>query len=224
MATEEIIVLANSRKPGGRCVAGISTGSGDWVRPVAARSSTGALSPRDCRVDGRMVETLDVVRFDYGTRAGDPAQPENVTIEERDWELIDRVAPQGAYRRLRSHLEPGPALLGGTRRGVAEDVARRGLEASLALVEPDSIAFRSEDNPYKPGRKARAVFEIASQGYDLGITDRVVAPVVKNRPDGTYSASELGFPEPAHTVLSVSLAEPLDGTRWKLAAAVLFLP
>jgi hypothetical protein len=224
MPSEEIIVLANSRKPGGRCVAGISTGSGDWVRPVAARSSSGALSPRDCCVDGRMVEELDIVRFNYTARVGDPAQPENVAIEERDWELIDRVAPQDAYRLLRPHLEPGPALLGGTERGVPEALAQEGMEASLALVEPDTVMFRSQDNPFEQGRQARAVFVIASQPYDLGITDRAVAPRVKDQLDGTYSPSELGFGEPAHTVLTVSLAEPFNENRWKLAAAVLFLP
>ena len=156
---------------------------------------------------------------------GDPAQPENVTIEESEWKLVDTLAPADAYGFLRSHLDPGPALLGGTQAGVEESLAQEGMEASLTLVEPDSIAFRSQANPFRPGRQARAVFEIASQWYDLSITDRVVAPVVKEREDGTYSAAELGLEEEeSHTVLTVSLAEPFKGTRWKLAAAVLFLP
>ena len=109
-------------------------------------------------------------------------------------------------------------------RGVPDEVAQDGVDASLTLVEPDSISFLSQANPFRRGaRQARAIFEVASQRYDLGITDAVVGPKVKKAGDGSYSAVELGFPELPHTVLSVSLAEPLKGTRWKLAAAVQFL-
>lgn len=217
-----MIVLANSRKPGGRCVAGISMDSGVWIRPVTARSSTGALSERDCRVGNRMARPLDVVRFAYSSRVGDPAQPENVTIEEQDWELLREISPAVAYPLLRPHLAPGPALLGGTEKGVDDRVAKAGMDASLTLVEPDSITFRAQDNPFKPVRQARAIFEIAGQRYDLSITDRVVAPVVKQLEDGDYTAGQLGF-EGGHTVLTVSLAESFKGAFWKLAAAVLFL-
>ena len=169
-----------------------------------------------------MAKPLDIVRFDYSSRVGDAAQPENVMIEERDWELVGEVAADDAYDLLQPHFSPGPSLLGGTQKGVDDQVAKEGMDASLTLVEPDSIVFRSQDNPFKPGRQARAVFEISGQRYDLGITDRIVSPVIKDQADGDYSAAELGF-EGAHTVLTVSLAEPLKGTRWKLAAAVLFL-
>jgi len=171
-----------------------------------------------------MAQPLDIVRFEYSSTVGDAAQPENVLIEERDWELVDEVPPADAYDLLRPHLAPGPSLLGGTQKGVDDQLAGEGMDASLTLVEPDSIAFRSQDNPFRSGRQARAVFEIAGQGYDLSITDTIVAPVVWDQPDGSYSAAELGFGEQARTVLTVSLAEPFKGTRWKLAAAVLFLP
>jgi hypothetical protein len=172
-----------------------------------------------------MVEALDIVRFDYATRLEDPAQPENVLIDESDWILVGAVPPQQAYGLLRPYLAFGPALLGGTEKGVPDDVAQNGMAASLTLVEPDSISFRSQNNPFRPGsRQARAVFEIASQSYDFSITDRVVAPTVMKAGDGSYSAGELGFPQPAHTLLTVSLAEPLRGIRWKLVAAVMFLP
>lgn len=170
-----------------------------------------------------MAKPLDVVRFGYSSRVGDPAQPENVTIEERDWELVREISPADAYVLLRPHLAPGPALLGGTEKGVEDRIAKAGMDASLTLVEPDSIAFRSQDDPFKPGRQARAIFEIAGQWYDLSITDLVVAPVIKQLEDGDYTTEQLGF-EGAHTVLTVSLAESFKGAFWKLAAGVLFLP
>lgn len=219
-----MIVLANSRKMGGRCVAGISLATGAWIRPVSSHPE-GELHPSDCAVEGRAPRALDVVRLPYRERLDDPAQPENVLIDDGRWELARTVDPKAAYALLIPHLEPGPALLGGVEKGVPDAAAREGLDASLCLVEPDSIQFVSED-PYRPGRprKARAVFELASRWYDLGITDSVVAPALRRAEYGSYSAPDLGFPAPAHTLLTVSMTEPLNEMRWKLAAAVHLLP
>lgn len=219
-----MIVLANSRKMGGRCVAGISLATGGWIRPVSSRPE-GELQPSDCAVEGRAPRTLDVVRFPYRERLDDRAQPENALIDDGKWELARVVSPGAAYALLHPHLEPGPALLGGVDKGVPDAAAQEGLDASLCLVEPDSIRFVSKA-PYQPGkpRGARAVFELASQWYDLSITDSVVAPALRRAEYGSYSAPELGFPAPAHTLLTVSMTEPLNETRWKLAAAVHLLP
>lgn len=209
---------------GGRCVAGISLETGQWVRPVSNRSE-GELSPGDCAVGGRPPRPLDLVCFPYRNRLEDPAQPENVLIDGGGWELAGTVAPAEAYALLNQYLEPGPALLGGVDRGVADAVAQEGLDASLCLVEPDSIEFVSKP-PFAPGkaRRARAVFELDGQRYDLGITDSLVAPRLKGAEYGCYSALDLDFPDPSHTLLTVSMTEPLNETRWKLAAAVHLLP
>lgn len=74
MPTEEILVLASSRKLGGRCVAGI-TRSGEWVRPVSGRPQ--GLFKAECAIEGRWPEVLDVVRFGFSEHLEDPAQPEN---------------------------------------------------------------------------------------------------------------------------------------------------
>jgi putative nucleic acid modification protein with dual OB domain len=224
MPTGEMIVLANSRKMGGRCVAGISLETGKWVRPVSSRSE-GELSPGDCAVEGRPPRPLDVVRFPYRHRLKDPAQPENVLIDDGGWELASMVKPGEAHDLLGQYLVPGPALLGGTEKGVADAVAQKGLDASLCLVEPGSIEFVSEP-PFAPGsrRRARAVFDLDGQWYDLGITDSLVAPRLKSAEYGRYSALDLDFSDPAHTLLTVSMTEPLNKTRWKLAAAVHLLP
>ena len=146
-------------------------------------------------------------------------------IDVGSWEPAGAVSPGEAYALLNPYLEPGPALLGGVEKGVPDTVAQEGLEASLSLVEPDSIQFVSKA-PFQPGKPpgARAVFELASQWYDLGITDGAVAPALRRAEYGNYSAPELGFPAPAHTLLTVSMTEPLNQTRWKLAAAVHLLP
>jgi hypothetical protein len=172
-----------------------------------------------------MVEGLDIVRIGDCSPVEDPAQPENVLIDHSDWELTGALSLQEAYPFLRPHLAPGPELLGGTRKEMADAEAREGVEASLTLVEPDSITFLSQENPFRQGaRQARAIFDIASQGYNLSITDRVVAPLVKGMGDGIYAPEELDFEPDSHIVLTVSLAEPLNGVRYKLVAGVHILP
>src|SRR5882724_4930608 len=128
-----MIVLASSRKLAGRCIAGISTKSGQWVRPVS--KIRGGLRKFQCEVDGRWPELFDIVRFDYEDCLEDPAQPENVLIDGREWGLAGRLDPQDAYARFAADLEPGPELLGNRGKAVKEDIAAEGVEASLALVE-----------------------------------------------------------------------------------------
>jgi hypothetical protein len=91
------------------------------------------------------------VRFSYREKLSDPAQPENVRIDEGSWDLI-------------------------------------------GALEPDSIQFVCRA-PFNPGgaRKPRAVFELASQPYDLGITDSIVAPKLRGSMYGSYSAADLAF-------------------------------
>jgi len=199
--------------------------SGRWVRPVSGHSPTGALSLSDCRVEGREAQLLDIVRFDYEEELGDPAQPENVLIDHSPWKLTGVLASGEAYGFLGPHLTQGPALLGGTEKGIDEDVAQQGVPASLTLAEPDEISFRSQDDPFRAGRRqARAIFKLGSAGYNLGISDLVIAPIIKGAGDGDYSAVDLDLPDLAHTILTISLTEPLNEVRWKLAAAVQFLP
>lgn len=90
-------------------MAGI-TRKGEWVRPVSGGPY--GLFQTECGVDGRWPEVLDVVRFGYVKPLDDPAQPENVLIDDSPWELRKRVPREEAYGRLRRYLAKGPTLLG----------------------------------------------------------------------------------------------------------------
>ena len=185
----------------------------------------GELSRRQCRVAGRAVRSLDLVRFEYQAELEDPAQPENVLVAVGEWELVEELDPRHAYAELSPYLEAGPGLLGGVQRGVPDTVAQEGMEASLCLVEPDSINFVSAP-PYGStgSNRPRAVFQLDGHGWDLSITDAVVGPKLRRSRCGSHSLEDLGFSEPEHVLLTVSTTTPLDGTRWKLAAAVHLLP
>jgi hypothetical protein len=76
----DIICLANSRKHGGHCVAGLRLDGGGWLRPVGV-AADGVLWPDDYTLtNGSEARTLDVIRV--GLRTPRPAihQPENWVI------------------------------------------------------------------------------------------------------------------------------------------------
>lgn len=224
MAVDEILVLANSRKWGGRCVAGVSIRDGRWVRPVSDNPH-GALQPRHHRIDGRDVEPLDVVSFEHDGRVDDPSQPENVKVGSSRWWLTGRVATGEAPKVLSPHLVDGPVLLGNRGAAMPEDDALKGVDASLALIRPAQVDFCLEP-PSKGTSKPRprARFELDGQQYNLALTDLQLRPRLLAAGLGVHGLDDLGLDPNADVLLTISLAEARDGWCTKLVAAVLVLP
>lgn len=222
MPTEEIVVLASSKKLGGRCVAGISINSGAWVRPVS-NFGEGELYPHQCRVDGRLPSPLDVVEFAYVGPVEDPAQPENVLVADEAWRLTETLDPVNAYDRLTRFLSPGPGLFGNRGKAVDEEVAAAGLAASLELVEPSGDVEFSLEPPFKPGgpSRTRVTFSLAGQTYDLPVTDFWVRPRLLKLEFGRFSPEQVGLDPARRLLLTVSLGGAKFGAHWKLVAAVL---
>lgn len=224
MPVDEIVVLACSKKWGGRCVAGISRQTGRWLRPVSD-SSHGELTPFHYRISGRAIRPLDFVRFEHEGRLGDPSQPENVAVDGSRWRLTGRLDPDEAGRILSPYLVEGQVLLGNRGSAVPEEEAMLGVDASLALVRPRAVEFHLESPRAGTSRaRPRVGFELDGQDYDLALTDYLVAPSLMKAGLGSHELSELGFASDSDVCLTVSLAEALDGWCTKLIAAVVFLP
>jgi hypothetical protein len=223
MTTEEILVLASSRKYGGRCVAGIDK-SGQWVRPFSGAHQ--GLLLAECGIGGEWPEVLDVVQFGYLERLEDPVQPENLLVDDSHWELRKKIAPEEAYERLAGYLARGPRLLGNRGAAVKKDEAVENGDGSLALIEPTagiSLLMRPPEEEH--GKlKPRVVFNFGRRQYKLPLTDVPVEEAVKAAGFGEYSPQDLGFDASGHVLLTISLAELFNEWHHKLVAAVLFLP
>src|SRR3979490_2003516 len=95
--TKKIVVLANSRKISGRCVAGkeIAGGAfGGWIRPVSLRPA-GELSEADRQFqDGTDPKLLHVVDIRMARLVPHGLQTENHAIDDQIyWSLIRTCTP-----------------------------------------------------------------------------------------------------------------------------------
>lgn len=173
-------------------------------------------------VDGRAVKNLDIVKIFHQGSAGNLAQPENVVLEDRPWELVDQIDPGEARTLLAPHiLHLGP-LFGNRGQAVPTEEAALGLDSSIALIEPPGGIRFSTRNAY--GKLSpRALFSFAGRDLDLAVTDERVGALVLRAGAGEHSLVDLGF-DREEAVMTVSLAEPKGEWCSKLVAAIPFLP
>jgi hypothetical protein len=124
------------------------------------------LEPAHYRIQGRDVQPLDIVSFEHCDKVDDPFQPENVAISDIEWQLTGCLRPSEAYAALSPHLVEGPMLLGNRGAAVPAEEAARGVEASLALIEPREVIF-SLRHPYegKSASRPRVSFSLNGRDY-----------------------------------------------------------
>ncbi|HEU5425052.1 MAG TPA: hypothetical protein VFU72_16035, partial [Nitrolancea sp.] len=102
LVVKRIVVLANSYKHDGRCVAGREVAVaedgrvtfGGWLRPVND-TEDGELLPEQCRLqDGSLPRPLDIIDIPCSGPQGDPTQPENWLLAGgTNWRRAGRLSP-----------------------------------------------------------------------------------------------------------------------------------
>jgi hypothetical protein len=214
-----MIVLASSRKHGGRCVAGLGLDRDVLVRPVAAGGG-GELFLDDCEIDGAWPELFAHVRFGHRGHDGRVHQPENLRIDGSPWRALQTLTGPRIQQLIEPHLHRGRTLLSNRGGAVPAHVAEAGMDASLALVEPETLEFELEEVEWGSGSRPRVLFSHDGTDYALALTDFEVRSELVRRPFGRYSLDDLGF-DAHRVVLTVSLAEPHQDWHTKLVAAVL---
>lgn len=229
MPVSEIICLANSRKRGGRCLAGLKTDGSGWVRPIGT-GPDGALLPQHYHLGGQDVRMLDSLDVDLSRPDPKPHQPENWLLARKwynPWHKPCRLAARRTTSEVRSllesHLAPGPELLGCRRDRVqAESFTQKPAQASLALVRPEQLRWLIKTTG-SGKRQTRALFTLAGAAYNLSLTDSAWEQRLGHLPLGTHERSAAGMDAKDDVLLTISLGEPFDGSCYKLAAAVIIL-
>jgi len=238
MISKTLIVLANSVKRSGRCLAGkevVRTGDqwkvGGWMRPVAT-SDGGEVPVYGMRQAlGRDPNLLEILEIPLDRVASLPDQPENwllvTPLRAKSWKSLGRFqwaetpllldAPQ----QLWSDPGSGP-------RRIKEGYPRAMPEpASLYLVKPDKIeSIRVWSEPNHPsaeyGVKKRRVARIRYAGvlHECDIDDPdFAARYYPKFPSINDPPVEIKLARPDATLVCVSVTGAFRGHHYKIAAA-----
>jgi hypothetical protein len=220
---KRIICLANSRKRGGRCVAGVELVDEEpagWIRPISAHDHEAVPSEEREYENGGDPQILDVIDVPVLKPVPSAFQTENWRLDPKYyWAKVGQLEPTDLADMVD---DDGPLWLNtsSTIAGLNDRVpatTANGLTSSLRLVHVPAMQL----SVFKPGadygnfkRRVQARFELGGDEYRLWVTDSDYEPRFKAHDDGDY---DLG---PSY--LTISLAKPDDdGYAYKLVAAII---
>ena len=222
----DLLVLASSRKGGGRCIAGYDIDNDRWLRPVSELDD-GTLLPQHCAIDGDWPQVFDLVRIEISEPVPEPWQPENWRLTERAWERRQRVELDDVADDLRGLVDEGIRLVAQSGRTIAGAALEQNpIDASLTLVRPTQLHWRIERSPWGT-RQQKANFQLQSGAwFDLHVTDPPIEQAMHALPEGGHARGAVGIADDADVLLTLSLSEPYERNNdcYKLVAAVLPLP
>jgi hypothetical protein len=217
-----ILCLANSKKLGGRCCAGLRIDGTGWVRPVS-KLPFGILNAIHLFLsNGNEAAHLDLLEIGLKSPKPDYHQPENWLIDGSIWKLHTAAKLQDQAAPLRNAIVQGPELL----RGYADRVScvelrQKNAEASLALIAPERLELILHKKP--DGKcQVRGRFLLGKRprqaAYDLSVTDPSWEKKVIQEGSQAITQTQRKF------VVTVSLGEPFNDFCYKVVAAIIPLP
>jgi hypothetical protein len=220
----EMVCLANSRKLGERCVAGVRTDGGGWVRPVATPSGGALPLDRTTTDRGHPVGLLEVVEIDVEGPVPLLRQPENWLVRAERWRYVGDIEAACVGGLVPATPGDGRLLLGSTGdRVAAPELLERPIPRSLDSIHVCDVRWVRTRN-HHGNRQIRARFRWEGQPYDLVVTDPVCEARFESLQDGEYSGSTIGMDSDDGFLLTISLSEPLgSGYCFKLVAGVVRL-
>ncbi len=217
--SKRIVCLANSRKLGGRCVAGKEfTGDlpGPWIRPVSAREHGELYLPDRQYDDGKDPSILDIMDVPLAEAQPKSYQQENwMLASQQPWRRIGSAT----WSELHRFIDAVVPLWGNyqsTAKGLNDEVPLRlaaGLTSSLQLISVQDVVLSVIAD--RGRKRVQGKFRHAGTDYWLWVTDPRYEEPYKRKPDGNYSIGDCA--------LTISLSEPFaeQNACYKLIAAII---
>lgn len=222
---KEIIILANSRKTSGRCVAG-KTIDGQWVRPVSKRASSEISESDRSYQGGKKAAPLDVARIGFLSAKVHPYQPENHLIHDGHYwvlkDTVDRAATFGLLDTPTSLWTTGDSSYSGVNDRILEASAPKVIEAfggSLQYIRVEDLRVNVSQEGIAFGdqkMKVRGHFTYNQSKYALMVTSPYLEDFFKGKGAGTYDVGEVW--------MCISVGEPYNGYAFKLIASIIYAP
>ena len=218
-STKTIVCLANSRKNGGRCVAGREWNDGqpgDWIRPISERPGE-ELQKSWLYSYGGDPTPLEIVRMRLIEPRATEHQPENWLFDPKHtWENCGSVG----WDELHKMADPIADLWGVGHRstyGINDKIdPKEKVTSTLRLVRVPGLQISVSWDWVGHGkrqRQVRANFMYHNQEYGLKVTDAHFERELKKRGDG----EEIG-----ECYITISIVGPYaNGNRFGLIAAII---
>lgn len=168
---------------------------------------------------------LDLVDVDLGHPVPIPGQQENVLLGPDGFSKAREHDPVRLRGDVDALIEERPSLLelGSPTSIPFAEVQSGNIRQSLALVEPASVAWRTETDRYGQPR-VRCQFGLGWRHFSLRVTDPEIEARFRGMELGAYDRHAAGIPDDRRLLLTVSLGAPFEGFCYKLVAAAIALP
>ena len=204
-----LLVLANSKKFNGRCIAGIDLDSGQWIRPVS-KTEHGEFTSSECSVSvggsRRQVQPLDIIDVEVGASKPGVGHPEDVHTNHENWNYLSSISVSESAGILDKYLDNGHELLFNREASVPETDAHAGkVKKSLCVIRINDAMF---DCSFK--NQLRVKFTHRGRKYNLPVTDEGAWVAAAKRSPASTSKGPWYF--------TISLGEPYNEKMWKLIA------
>jgi putative nucleic acid modification protein with dual OB domain len=220
--TKSFLCLANSRKPGGHCVAGRTFNNEnytEWLRPVSTRNSHEISDAERLYADGSGAKLLDVIKVTFAQAQPLFHQTENHVIAPMRWEKVQDANWNHVSAATETKNDAlwydGSSSYHGVNDKVPEAIAKT-LNTSLMLLEPKALTLVvAQESKFLGGfeRRVRAEFTYNNTSYSFVVTDPWIEQKYFALADGKYNIPT--------SRLCLSLPEILNGNATKLVAAVI---
>lgn len=196
----EIVCLANSRKQGKRCIAGIELSTGKWVRPVFD-TEDGAIPLSLSTIEGKSIEPLDIIDIP-------------LSDQHKGYEVENRALLHGEWRRTGKkdildilpfceheliHDRPGWERFIPYTDLLSIPLTNR---RTLQLVFSEDVRFILKSGWGGPGKSSwRAIFSLIGNEH-LSVTD-----------DQTVAQLDAGEDLQGNFIFTLSLSQPFNKDR-----------
>ena len=218
-AIKRIVILADSKKHDGNCVAGVEIGeAANWIRPVSARAHEEVSVDEQRCLDGSLPRLLDVIDIPLLEPCPNTYQPENWRLDPASrWMKVQRATwvDLDKWKNSRDLWANGNSTYHGINDVIAPEALIAGQD-SLRLIHVTGLQLRVFAPRAAFGNLKRRVlgsFRHAGTPYALWVTDPLIEAAYLAQPDGAYTITEC--------YLTVSLGELFEGRHSKLIAGVI---
>lgn len=165
----QMLVLANSKKRGGRCLAGIRTDTLDWIRPVT-ESSHNEMPTQSCinSITAEPLRPLDLIEIEIEEPLPLKYQRENWLSSPNSISFLRKVSIENVLPKLETKIDKMPWFLkdSTTKIDPADYQSYKTDAPSLALIE-----VASAELVHNQRGSRRIYFKHGSKIWDLPFTD-----------------------------------------------------